>query len=67
MVMKELEIIINQSGDVRIQVKGIKGSKCLELTNWIETTLGDLTTRELTDDYYESAVELNPILQHRQE
>lgn len=49
----ELEITISPSGEVSITVRGVKGKKCLELTAFLEEELGQITSRELTPDYYQ--------------
>lgn len=40
MEMQELEIIIAADGSVTIQVNGVKGSACLDLTRELEEALG---------------------------
>lgn len=64
--MKELEVVIDKTGEIRIQVKGIKGSSCLEFTESLEAALGELIHRELTEDYYESDAQTTPDLRQRQ-
>lgn len=59
MEMQEIEVIIENSGEVNIKVKGIKGVDCLELTKPIEDALGPVQTRDHTDEYYEQPVYLS--------
>lgn len=59
MEMHEIEVIIENSGEVNIKVKGIKGVTCLELTKPIEDALGPVQTRDHTDEYYEQPIHLS--------
>jgi len=56
--MKELEIIIDKMGEIRVHVKGVKGSACLDYTKWLEE-LGHVIGRDLTEEYYESEVKID--------
>lgn len=49
---QELEISIDDDGNVSIKVIGGDGTKCLELTKEIEEALGIVTDRQRTSDYY---------------
>jgi len=49
--MEEIIVII-QGGDVKVEVEGIKGARCLELTQAIEILLGEINGRQLKDDFY---------------
>lgn len=53
MEMQELEIIIGPEGKVSLNVKGIKGKKCEELTRPLEEALGEVETRTHTKEYYD--------------
>lgn len=50
---QELEITITPDGEVKIEVKGVKGSSCVDLTKDIEEALGVVTDREHTSEYYQ--------------
>lgn len=51
MDVQELEVIIAKDGQVRLQVRGVKGDACLELTQGLESLLGsELVSREMTPD-----------------
>jgi len=51
--MKEMKVKILPSGEVKIMdIKGVKGQECLEFTKIIEDSLGEVTQREFTEDYY---------------
>ncbi|MBN2548053.1 MAG: DUF2997 domain-containing protein [Anaerolineales bacterium] len=58
MELQEVEIIIEKDGRVRIEVRGVKGEACLELTKELEEALGgQIELREMTPE----ALEPNPI------
>lgn len=40
MELQEIEVTIGKDGQVQIQVRGVKGTKCLELTKELEDALG---------------------------
>ena len=54
MGVKEIEIVIDKNGQISLQVSGIKGAGCLDLTRDLEAALGDVIKQEFTADYYES-------------
>jgi len=56
-VKQELEISITPEGEVKIEVKGVKGADCLEVTKDIEEALGVVKNREHTSEYYQQPVE----------
>lgn len=47
---------INADGSsVEIEVKGVKGAKCLALTKAMEESVGEVTDRRLTQEYHQNA------------
>jgi hypothetical protein len=50
---QELEIQIAQDGTVSINVHGIKGESCLDLTKELEDALGVVLDRERKSSFYE--------------
>ena len=55
---KEIEIVINAKGEVTYQAKGIKGSSCLEETEFLQKALGGdaaLLEQQKTSEYYEQS------------
>lgn len=40
MELQEIEVTIGKDGQIQIQVRGVKGTKCLELTKELEEALG---------------------------
>jgi hypothetical protein len=55
MELQEIEVIIEKDGRVRIEVRGVKGESCLDLTKDLEAALGgQIEEREMTSEAYES-------------
>ncbi|MBN2332198.1 MAG: DUF2997 domain-containing protein [Deltaproteobacteria bacterium] len=53
MIMEEIQIEIDQHGKVQIEVSGVEGGKCLDLTKTMEQLLGgEISQREFTREYY---------------
>ncbi len=48
-----VNVIIHPDGRVEIQVCGVKGEKCLEVTKAVEEALGNKLAREFTSEMYE--------------
>ena len=53
----KIHVKIKPDGNVDIWVEGVKGKKCLKLTEFLEEALGEIASKELTTDYY--AVEVS--------
>lgn len=54
MEIQEIDVFIEQDGTVKIEVRGVKGKKCISLTEDIEKALGgQIEEREYTPDYYQ--------------
>ena len=56
MAKTELEIIIDENGEVHLDIKGIKGKKCLEIAEMVEKILGEMRSKRLKPEYYEEDV-----------
>lgn len=48
-----MEITISPTGEVNIQVKGVHGANCVDLTKGLEQGLGIVEDRQFTAEYYE--------------
>lgn len=60
MELQEVEITIDQNGQVQVQVRGVKGAQCLELTKDLEEALGgEIVLREMTAEALEEAQSLD--------
>lgn len=58
MELQEIEVIIDKDGQVRIDVQGVKGMKCVDLTAALEQALGGrVESRDMKAEAYESAEE----------
>lgn len=53
MAQHEVEITISKDGEVRVQVKGIKGKGCLGYAEWLTEVVGKVKDQKLTSEYYE--------------
>ncbi len=50
--IQELDIFISPEGEVKIEVRGVKGKSCRSLTEGLENALGgQVTHRQHTDEY----------------
>lgn len=69
MQLEEIEVLIEKDGRVRIQVRGVKGEACLDLTQALEQALGgEIEERRMTPEAYETPPGIQQPLQrkHRQ-
>lgn len=58
MEVQEIEVFIEKDGRVRIEVRGVKGMSCLDLTKGLEESLGgQIEAREMTPEAYETIQE----------
>lgn len=49
MELQEIDVFIEKDGQVKIEVRGVKGTSCLDLTKDLESVLGNQTiAREMT-------------------
>ncbi len=54
MELEEIEVTIGKDGQVQIQVRGVKGMKCLEITKELEEALGgEILARIMTPEALE--------------
>ena len=48
MGIEEIEVVIDKNGDVKIEVHGVTGTKCLDITADLEAALGgEVSSREM--------------------
>jgi hypothetical protein len=60
MELQEIEVTIGKDGQVQIQVRGVKGLKCLELTKELEEALGgNILARIMTPEATEEEIRLD--------
>ena len=63
----ELRIYIHGNGEVKVEVEGVKGDQCLQLTQFLEEALGTVTERELKSEYYRVAETLPQVQKLRRD
>lgn len=51
----EIEIIIGPDGEVKLDVKGLKGPTCLTAVKKLADGLGELKSTDLKPEYYDKA------------
>jgi hypothetical protein len=60
MELQEIEVVIGKDGQVQLQVRGVKGTKCLELTKELEAALGgDILARIMTAEAMEEDTDID--------
>ena len=52
---QDIEIIISPAGEVTFTIKGVKGSSCVQETEFLEDAVGVVLERERTSEYFEQA------------
>jgi hypothetical protein len=58
MELQEVDLFIDKDGQVRVEVRGVKGMACLDLTKALEAALGgQVESREMTAEAYETVAE----------
>jgi hypothetical protein len=51
--MAKMFVTITPTGNIKIQVEGIKGKKCVALSMALEESLGEVADRKFTSEYYQ--------------
>ena len=49
----EIEIVIKPDGEVKIDIKGIKGPACLPIAKVLADGIGEIKSTNFTGEYYE--------------
>ncbi|BAQ67054.1 DUF2997 domain-containing protein [Geminocystis sp. NIES-3709] len=51
MDLQEIDVFIDDNGEVKLEIRGVKGQKCLDLTQDLEAILGgEIISREMTPE-----------------
>ncbi|HAZ45634.1 MAG TPA: hypothetical protein DDW76_30170 [Cyanobacteria bacterium UBA11369] len=59
MEFQEVDVFVEKDGSVRIEVRGVKGMSCLDLTQDLEAVLGgQIEAREMTLEAHEIATDI---------
>ena len=53
----ELEITVDEKGNITYTVNGVKGNSCTETTKFLDEALGEVAKRNFKRDYYERPVD----------
>ena len=59
MELQEIDIFIEKDGQVKLEVRGVKGPRCLDLTRDLEKALGGAVEREMRPEAYEAIEQSN--------
>jgi len=51
---QEIELFISDDGEVKVHIKGMKGTGCIKTLESLEKELGTEKERILTSEYYET-------------
>ncbi|MEO0206886.1 MAG: DUF2997 domain-containing protein [candidate division WOR-3 bacterium] len=55
----ELEIIIDDNGEVHLDIKGARGKKCVEIAELVEKIIGEMKSKKQKPEFYESDVHIS--------
>lgn len=56
--IQEIDVLVRPDGTVTVEVRGVKGKKCLTLTEGVEALLGgSIIERIHTDDFHQAEEE----------
>lgn len=55
--MEKIILNIDQTGNVTVETKGIKGKKCMDVSKFIEEALGNTIDLKKTSEYYADAID----------
>jgi hypothetical protein len=65
MELQEVEVFIEKDGSVRVEVRGVKGMSCLDVTRGLEAALGgQVQDRQLTPEAQEAEQQQTARQQH---
>ncbi len=66
MELQEIEVFIDKNGQVRVEVRGVKGMPCLDITAALEAALGgQVQDRQMTPEAYEVVQQQEQVQQQR--
>jgi hypothetical protein len=64
MSREEIEVVIDQEGEVTLHVQGVKGKGCTKLTQDVEKALGKVGRRKMTREATEKPLEVKRCIRH---
>jgi hypothetical protein len=56
---EKITVEISPTGETKVSVTGVRGKRCLQLTEELEKELGQMTESKLTGEYYEQPLNVN--------
>jgi hypothetical protein len=51
---QEIELFINDNGELSVHIKGIKGASCVKVLDALVKDMGTARDKHLTSEYYEA-------------
>jgi hypothetical protein len=57
--MKKIIVKVLPDGNVKFEVKGIKGKKCIDFTKDFEEAIGEVVQRYYTSEFYQTESEVS--------
>ena len=51
---KQIRIVVEKDGKLRLKVEGVSGSQCLLATEFLEKEIGEVFERQRTSDFYKA-------------
>ncbi|MDX9723925.1 MAG: DUF2997 domain-containing protein [Myxococcota bacterium] len=66
-VRHEIEFTITEEGNIEMEVKGVKGKDCMEITKALEEALGVVSNRQYTSEYYQQDVQQTIAVESKKE
>ena len=51
---KQIRIVVERDGKLRMEVEGFNGSQCLSVTEFLEKEIGEVFERQKTSDFYKA-------------
>jgi hypothetical protein len=54
-VDKQISVVVERDGKVRLEVEGFRGAQCLSVTAFLEKDMGAVCERRRTGDFYQSS------------
>jgi hypothetical protein len=63
MTSRTIELIVSPQGETRLETKGFAGTSCQTASRFLEQALGTKSAEQLTAEFYQPAVQSQPLQQ----
>ena len=63
MALAQLKIIVSKTGEATVEVEGVTGQRCIDITKPIEELLGTVRKRTMKSESYISGGNLEKVVQ----